>query len=183
MNSRRNNGFTLFELLVVVLILAMAGTVLVVSFDQTLERRKAASAEKVFQWLQAAADIAVLRSTIIGLTRIDNQLIMLAWYQDAWYKLADQQPLTIGDEISFSWSQSLVRNQELMSRQLAQNVETSQFVPYLILTPANEITPAGEISILEPGKDQSNAVRKENTLLRIHWDNGQTFELDWQGQQ
>ena len=63
LHHRNSQGFTLFEILVVLVVVALAGSALVFGFGQTLARQKDAAAEQFLVWLQAVADTAVFQST------------------------------------------------------------------------------------------------------------------------
>ena len=172
-----NRGFTLIEVMVVIVIAALMVSILVFGFDQILSRRKGAAAEEVYQWLQAAADTAVFQSTVIGVARKDDRLILLAFYRDDWYKLADQEALTIDKEIRLSWSESLLKNNGLRSGQTGRDGGRS--TPQVVIMPSGEITPEGEINIFGQGLREGGQGAEQPALARVHWDEGEGFELSW----
>lgn len=166
---RVSRGFTLFELMVVLVIGSLMSAVLVFGFDQTLNRRKDAAAEELLQWLRAAADTAVFQSTVLGVTQEQDQLILLAFYQDSWYRLADQESLLLNEEISIKWSDSLIANR-------AENLDLFNdddvdWSPYLVIMPTGEVVPDGEITIFD---------RDEVNRAILVWETEDQFEIQWQ---
>jgi len=172
-----NRGFTLIEVMVVIVIAALMVGILVFGFDQTLNRRKSAAAEEVYQWLQAAADTAVFQSTIVGVTEKDDQLMLLAFYQDDWYKLADQEALAVSEEISFSWSESLLANNKSVSRELDLNRD--RLTPYVVILPSGEITPEGEMYIFDQSLNDDSFRASQQALASILWNQDEGFKLAW----
>ena len=177
---KASQGFTLIEIMLVVVIASFMVAMMVFGFDQTLNRRKSAAAEEVYQWLQAAADTSVFQTTVIGVTQNQNQLLLLAFYQDDWYRLADQEPLSLNEEIQLSWSDSLIRAAELNSRN-ADRGEGS-LSPYVVIMPSGEIAPEGEIGLFEAIPWSDSLPSDEQRLAAIRWQN-QGFELDWSAAQ
>ena len=175
---RPSKGFTLIEVMVVIVIASLMVAILVFGFDQTLKRRKGAAAEEVFQWLQAAADTAVFQSTVVGVTQKQNQLMLLAFYQDDWYKLADQEPLSLSEEISISWSESLTGVNGLH--------DEDDLSPYIVILPSGDILPEGEIRVLDKKDSASQNIdsyQQDQALALFHWEDNTGFDLHWQSPQ
>ena len=186
----------------VVVIIALAGALLVVGFDQTLNRRKGAAAEEVYLWLQAAADTAVFQSVVIGVSQNDSQLELLAFYQDRWYPLAEQEPFKINEEIDIQWSQSLIDNHkfhadEFQPDDFASDGETYQS-PYLVILPSGNIMPEGKVGLVANDRETNQAIvdnalannsqltpkiyDETTALATIDWEAGTGFNLSWSPQ-
>lgn len=179
--SHPQDGFTLIEIMVVLIIVALMGALLVFGFEQVLDRRKSAATEKVFKWLQSASDTAAFRSTVVGVTQKENQLMLLAFYQDSWYKLADHEPLDVNEEISIQWSESLIKNNELQAKEFESDDESYQS-PYVIILPTGEVLPEGSINIIEgnAGDTKIDQILETDAFATINWDLQKHFELSWQ---
>lgn len=147
-----------------VMVIAMMGSVLVFGFDQTLNRRKDAEAEELLAWLEASADTAVFQSTVIGVAQEEDQLILMAFYQNDWFRLADQTPLPLDGEMLITWSDSILENNEF------QVADEDRLSPYLVLMPSGEILPEGQISVLDGDKIRA----------QIQWPESKEFSLSWQ---
>lgn len=158
-------GFTLIEILVVLVIIAMMAGILVFGFEQTVGRRKDAPAETLYQWLNAAADTAVLQSTVVGVAEHEKQLVLLAFYQDDWFRLADQEPLDLNEKTQLIWDENLISNTEF-----SLDLDRERLTPYVVLMPSGEILPEGKLSITYDG--QTTAV--------IEWAEENEFAMQWQ---
>lgn len=163
LDRNRRSGFTLIEILVVLIVLALAGSFLVIGYNQLLQRKATAQIEELQAWLEAAADISVLQSTVLGVTQMDSQLRLMAFFHDEWFLLADQIPLDIAEDFQITWPE------ELLEADVTGMVEDGQPQPYLVLTPAGEILPEGRIG-LRAGEQQAN----------INWQESGAFTLAWQ---
>ncbi len=162
-NSRRS-GFTLIEILVVLLILAIAGTFMIVGYNQLLARQASSEIEDFHAWLEAAADISVLQSTVLGVTRDGSQLKLMAYMRGEWFLLADQVFLDIGEDVEITWPE------QALDRTVLQTIDNNHPQPYLVLTPAGEIFPEGQIEL---DNNQRRAF--------IQWQDSKDFSLAWQG--
>jgi len=163
MRIRQAQGFTLFEILVVLVVIALAGSALVFGFGQTLARQKDASAEQVFAWLQAVADTSVFQSTVIGVAESNQQLILLGFYQDDWYRLEAELPYDLDGELRLQWSDELVRNAD------SYELDEDRLAPYMVFTPTGDILPEGEIAFFDG----------ENLRAEINWETGYELNLAW----
>lgn len=159
----RRSGFTLIEVMVVLVIVALAGSFMVIGYNQLLQRKEAAQIEELQAWLEAAADISVLQSTVLGVTRMDNQLKLMAFFHGEWFLLADQVSLEIDEDMQITWPA------ELLDSNLTETAEDDHPQPYLVLTPAGDILPEGRIG-LRVGEQQAN----------INWQESGEFSLAWQ---
>lgn len=160
----RRSGFTLIEILVVLLILAIAGTFMIVGYNQLLARQAASEIDEFHAWLEAAADIAVLQSTVLGVARDDSQLKLMAYMRGEWFLLADQVFLDIGEEVQIIWPE------QALDPEVLQTINDNHPQPYLVLTPAGEIFPEGQIELDNNGR-----------RAFIQWPDSQGFTLAWQG--
>ncbi|MEQ9568032.1 MAG: pilus assembly FimT family protein [Porticoccaceae bacterium] len=163
LDRNRRSGFTLIEIMVVLVIVALAGSFMVIGYNQLLQRKAAAQIEELQAWLEAAADISILQSTVLGVTRMDNQLKLMAFFHGDWFLLADQVALDIGEDIQITWPE------ELLDSNVTETAEDDQPQPYLVLTPAGDILPEGRIG-LRVGEQQAS----------INWQESGAFTLAWQ---
>lgn len=159
----RRSGFTLIEIMVVLVIVALAGSFMVIGYNQLLQRKEAAQIEELQAWLEAAADISVLQSTVLGVTRMDNQLKLMAFFHGEWFLLADQVSLDIGEDMQITWPA------ELLDSVVTQGLEDSYPQPYLVLTPAGDILPEGQVEL---------RVGQQRAL--VNWQESGEFSLSWQ---
>lgn len=178
-----DRGFTLIEVMVVIVIASLMVGLIVFGFDQTLNRRKSTAVEGIYQWLQAAADTAVFQSTVVGVTQDEGELMLLAFYQDDWYRLANQEALPLGEEISFAWSESLTRNNQFHDVRRSSPGDDDRPKPYVVIMPSGDLLPEGEIYLFDSSLKDDNFRTAEQALAVIQWEDARRFELQWQSQQ
>ena len=65
-NPRRQKGYTLIEIMVVIAVIALIAAVAAASISQTLNRRYANEAENLSIWLNQLADFAVIQGAALG---------------------------------------------------------------------------------------------------------------------
>ncbi|MBC6427641.1 MAG: prepilin-type N-terminal cleavage/methylation domain-containing protein [Cellvibrionales bacterium] len=187
----RARGFTLLEVVVVVTIIAMTVGLLTLGIGQTAQRGRDADAERLLSWLQAAADTAVFQTAILGVAEHQDGLILLALYQDDWYRLAESEPLPL-DKLSLRWSPELREQAErLAAAERSKRSERTRLTgrtadsryrddqdilppPYMLLLPSGQIQPEGDIQLLGTGEETPFAV--------IDWRDSQSLRLAWQEQ-
>jgi len=163
-DNRRHCGFTLIEILVVLLILAITGTFMILGYNQLLARQASSEIEDVHTWLEAAADISVLQSTVLGVTRDGGQLKLMAYMRGEWFLLADQEFLELGEDIEITWPE------QALDRAVLQTTNNNHPQPYLVLTPAGEVLPEGQIELSNKGRQAF-----------IRWQDTNGLSLTWQG--
>ncbi len=162
-------GFTLFEILVVLVVIALASAITVLGFGQLAERRQDAAATDLMAWLRAAADTAVFQNMLVGVAQQDNaqELFLMAFYQDDWYRLSLEETLVLNSETRLDWSPALLGNREFPVRSESASDSPN---PYLVFMPSGEIVPEGEIGIMHG----------ENLRARIWWDDEHELQFSWQ---
>ena len=137
---------------------------MIVGYNQLLARQASSEIEEFHTWLEAAADISVLQSTVLGVTRDENQLKLMAYMRGEWFLLADQIFLEIGEGVEITWPE------QMLDRAVLQTIDNDHPQPYLVLTPAGEIFPEGQIEL---DNDQRRAL--------IQWQDSKGFSLTWEG--
>jgi prepilin-type N-terminal cleavage/methylation domain-containing protein len=159
---KNQNGFTLIEVLVALIIVAMASAFLIIGYNQLVQRQASSRIEEVQAWLEAAADISVLQSTVLGVTHIEDQLRLLVFFHGDWFLLADHEPLAIDEEIQITWPETR------LEESLPSTVDPDHPQPYLVLTPGGEIFPEGRIE-LSMGEQRAQISWQETTKFVLTW--------------
>lgn len=100
----RQGGFTLIEVMVVVVIIAAFVGLAVLGLSQASDRPLRARAGDFESWLQALADRAVLDGLPYGLVASDRGVEARVWYRQHWFPVASPEPFALDGR----WRVSLV---------------------------------------------------------------------------
>jgi len=88
------SGFTLLELLVVIVLIAILGSYAVLSLDVDQEPRELeATAQQIRQYLNSASQEAILSGYPVGLLVEDNRLVFLLVGDDKWEEQLENEAL------------------------------------------------------------------------------------------
>lgn len=92
----KSAGFTLVELLVVIVLIAILGSLVVLSVDVDQESRELeARAQQVRQYLQTAFQEAILSGYPVGLLVEDNSLVFLLVGEQGWEMQLENETLPV----------------------------------------------------------------------------------------
>jgi len=78
--------------------------------------------------------------------------------------LADQEILELGEDIEITWPE------QALDRAVLQTTNNNHPQPYLVLTPAGEVLPEGQIELSNKGRQAF-----------IRWQDTNGLSLTWQG--
>ena len=109
-NSRRQKGYTLIEIMVVIAVIALIAAVAAASISQTLNRRYANEAERLSIWLNQLADFAVMQGAAFGVladtnkkTKKITRLNAVIYYRNQWVKVSFPEPYELGEGANVVW--------------------------------------------------------------------------------
>lgn len=88
---RSQRGYTLIEIMVVVIIVSLLLSFGYVGFSQLLGRRSSEDMESLQHWLQSASDRAQFEGAVYGVQIGDDGLLFLTYRQGIWLRVLDQQ--------------------------------------------------------------------------------------------
>jgi len=93
-------GFTLLEIMVVIVIVALLSAISVPGLKLASERTRVAEAERIQAWIQILADRSQLDAVVYGI-QLDDQaegsrhLQAMAYYRNHWYPLVEPEALQL----------------------------------------------------------------------------------------
>ena len=107
--TKRQQGFTLIELAVVVMIVAAISAMSVLAINQAIGRRYSSEADRLLNWLQQLAENSALQGAAYGvveeaqeLTDV-TQLRAVIYYRKRWVALTAPSPFQLSDDAQLDW--------------------------------------------------------------------------------
>lgn len=135
MGSRQGQaGFTLVELLVVVVILALLAGVTTVGFGRGAEQRFRTSSGQVEDWLDQAGSEAILSGNTLGIKFGDHTLTALVWADSQWQPLLSLAALSLQAPLQLSIID-------------AATDRTDPATPDFIVLPSGEVMPPATVQL------------------------------------
>jgi len=106
------SGFTLLELLVVIVLIAILGSYVVLSVDIDQEPRELeATAQQIRQHLNSASQEAILSGYPVGLLVEDNRLVFLLVGDDKWEEQLENEALPVVS-VTSRWHMTMQKDTE-----------------------------------------------------------------------
>jgi prepilin-type N-terminal cleavage/methylation domain-containing protein len=162
MSGRREQGFTLIEIMVVVIVIATISAMSLLAINQTSDRRYETEANKLLIWLQQISERASLEGAAYGIvTESDSEregattpsaitrLRVVVYYRMRWVAVSAPEPFLLEDGATVHWLLEDAETEELMPQgdQMANwyGDEIERLLPEMAFLPDGYIEPKAEI--------------------------------------
>jgi prepilin-type N-terminal cleavage/methylation domain-containing protein len=99
----RESGFTLLEIMVVVVITAIIGGFSIFGIAQAGERRFSTQAGNLQLWLQQLYDLASIEGIPYGIKQNDRELVALVFYRQRWLPVTMPEQFRFNDKANIRW--------------------------------------------------------------------------------
>lgn len=154
-SPNKATGFTLVEILVVIVIVALASGAAVVGFNSVFARKLDSEAEKMGDWLEAVAESAVFQSSVLGVRGEGNSFRVVAYYDSRWFHLNDIESFELLEEVQWD-----IETEDLVEFGQSQVDRDQEREPFVAFLPSGQALPAGTLNLHFPGQDS----------LSVNWD-------------
>ena len=149
-SPRRQAGFTLIEISVVVIILATISAMSLFAINQAFDRRYQTQAETLLVWLNQLSEQAALEGVAYGI--MDNReqepgeaLQPLAYFRQHWFVTSYPEPFSLDNEARIEWT--LFRTLGLDDIDDPLINEQDALIPLVAMLPDGYIEPAAELRL------------------------------------
>lgn len=142
--SQRQKGFTLIEIMVVVVIIAIIAGLSFFALNQATDRRYTSQAADFQVWLQQLSDMAMLEGSAYGIKLTETGYQALVYYDYTWYQVATPETFSFNDEVSLS----LVNADDGQLEQLTLARNNRQILPEIIMLPDGYMEPVQEVALV-----------------------------------
>ena len=175
--GKRQQGFTLIELSVVVMIVATMAAMSILAINQAFGRRYSSEADKLHIWLQQLAEYSALRGAAYGvvtetpeLTDL-TQLRAVIYYRKRWVAVTVPQPFELSDDAQIDWMVQLDEVDPLLPQEEQQGRDlvglgTVDAEPEELLLPEMAFLPDGYI---EPEGKMRLSFSSNDVEFNYYW--------------
>lgn len=161
-SPRRTEGFTLFEVMVVVAIIALSAAVFVVGFNVVDSKRLDSEVKKMNDWFNSIGETAVLQSSVLGIRAEENTFRVVAFYDNRWFLMNGLEAFQLSQELQWE-----VETEERIEFGQSTDEEDENREPFVAFLPSGQALPIGKITVHRSGQ--------ESAYLR--WDEAAKFEI------
>ena len=162
MTGRREQGFTLIEIMVTVMIIATMSAMSLLALNQASDRRYETEADKLLIWLQQISDRASLEGAAYGIVPESDpgragdvtpsaikRLRVAVYYRMRWVAVSAPEPFLLEDGATVHWLLEDAETEELMPQgdQMTNRYggEIERLLPEMAFLPDGYIEPKAEI--------------------------------------
>jgi prepilin-type N-terminal cleavage/methylation domain-containing protein len=164
----RQQGFTLIEIMVVVMIVAMLSAMSLLAINQAFDRRYVSQADRLLIWLQQLAENSALQGAAYGIVAEESpsQLRAVIYYRNRWVAVTAPAPFPLTNEAEVDWLVQFDSDEELLPQQtievsadidggIIERDEEEFLLPEIAFLPDGYIEPEGEIRLRFSGIEDS----------------------------
>lgn len=121
-SSRSQRGFTLLEVMVVVVIIATMAAVSMLALNQAGNRRYLSQADNLLAWFQQLSELAMIEGVAYGLVLENQTLHSMVFYRQRWHPAANPEPfqlfnnavINLPENAAFNIDNSATRNNNIV---------------------------------------------------------------------
>ncbi len=156
-SAARQRGFTLIEISVVVIILAIISAISLLAINQAFDRRYSSEAENVLAWLNQLSQQATLEGVAYGVVdsgMVDSgaesssnspQLQAAAYYRQHWFVVSYPEPLFLQDDAKAEWV--IEKSSDIDDSDEFTDLEEDALVPVVAMMPDGFMDPNGQMTL------------------------------------
>lgn len=143
---RSQVGFTLLEVMVVVLIIATMSGLSMLALNQASDRRYLSQADNLLAWLQQVSELAVLEGVAYGLVRDEQTLHSMVFYRQRWHQAANPEPFQLFNNAVINLPQNKAFNLT-DSGKVGGEKRYNAILPDIVMSPGGYMEPAIAINL------------------------------------
>lgn len=162
-SHNKQQGFTLLEIMVVVVIIAVVSGISVLALVQADQRRYNAEADRLLVWLQTLSEMAVLEGTAYGLLQVEGALQSVVYFNNEWYRSSSPDVFNLLGNARLDLREEGARIQF----QSPGAQEDEQLVPDLVMLPDGFIEPGSVMQLAWEGQEPVYLYEWDDSLSRF----------------
>lgn len=144
----KHKGFTLVELLVVVMLVALLSSAVVLGVNAITGRQLQSQGDQLMSWLQWAQQASMLSGSSYGIAEHEGQLLVVAPLNGKWYQVVGLEQWRLADGLRLQLPESGVEDRANYSQvDIIEDDDGPQFLPFMVFSNVGLIDPVAEIKI------------------------------------
>lgn len=143
--GQRQKGFTLIEIMVVVVIIATLSGFSFFAINQATDRRYLTQAEDLLAWLEQISDFALLEGTTYGVYPNGDILEAVVFYNYRWYRVKTPEPFYFKDSAVISLPTAQANSSSNSSRESIPEASGNALLPNIVMHADGYMEPASDI--------------------------------------
>jgi general secretion pathway protein H len=157
----RSRGFTLIEIMVVLVIMTVFLAIVILGFERIESRRVEQQADELTMWLKYVADSSIFDGVVYGIDLTPESLQVYGYSRGRWSQSLSLEKFIIKAPIEIKFQAG--QDASLIATVVASDKENVTAVPELVLMPGGTVEPKGIFTV----------TAKQQNPISIYWnDNG-----------
>jgi general secretion pathway protein H len=157
----RSRGFTLIEIMVVLVIMTVFLAIVILGFERIESRRVEQQADELTMWLKYVADSSIFDGVVYGIDLTPDTLQAYGYSRGQWSQSLSMEKFVIKAPIEIEFQAG--QDASLIAAGVESDKEDVAVVPELVLMPGGTIEPKGSFIV----------TAKQQNSISIYWnDNG-----------
>lgn len=141
-------GFTLVEMLVVVMLIALLSSTVLLGVNAISGRQLHSQADQLMSWLQWVQYASMLSGSSYGVAEHQGQLLVVAPLSGKWYQVVGIEQWQLADGLSWQLPESTIQKTSSITQvNIIDDDVQSQFLPFMVFSNVGLIEPVADIRI------------------------------------
>jgi general secretion pathway protein H len=160
----RSRGFTLIEIMVVLVIMSVFLSIVILGFERIESRRVEQQADELVMWLKYVADSSIFDGVVYGIDLTPDTLQAYGYSRGRWSQSLSIEKFVIKAPIEIEFQAGQDAN--LTATAVESDKEDVAVVPELVLMPGGTVEPKGSFVV----------TAKQQNSISIYWNDSGMLE-------
>jgi type II secretion system protein H len=160
----RSRGFTLIEIMVVLVIMTVFLAIVILGFERIESRRVEQQADELTMWLKYVADSSIFDGVVYGIDLTPDTLQTYGYSRGQWSQSLSMEKFVIKAPIEIEFQTG--QDASLIAAAVERDKEDVAVVPELVFMPGGTIEPKGSFIV----------TAKQQNSISIYWNDNGTLE-------
>lgn len=144
----KQNGFTLVEMLVVVMLVALLSSAIILGVNAITGRQLQSQGDQLMSWLQWAQQASMLSGSNYGIAEHDGRLVVVAPLNDKWYQVVGLEQWRLADGLRLELPETATQGRDNYAQvDIIEDDNEPQFLPFMVFSNVGLIEPIADIKI------------------------------------